>query len=158
MSEIETFQVEMSYEAVTLDYLSPRWIPLGEPVATEEEAAREVSRLYAEAEGKDPVAYRYHRVPPQAEVDADIAATQQFWADRARVIREAEQAVKNTYALRGQQATVVKGRKVPVGTTGEVFWVGESNYGGFRVGLKDAEGQTHWTAASNVQTAEEARV
>lgn len=160
MSESATFQVEKSYEAVTLDYLNPLWYPVGEPFATEEAAQAEVSRLYKENEGNEPIAYRYHRVAPQAEVDAfleaEFAANKQFWADQARVAREAQEAVRATYALKGQQVTVVKGRKVPVGTTGEVFWVGESNYGGFRVGLKDAEGEVYWTAASNVQTAQEA--
>jgi hypothetical protein len=44
---------------------------------------------------------------------------------------------------------VVKGRKVPPGTQGICFWVGETQYGK-RVGLKDADGVTHWTAAANV--------
>lgn len=162
MSESATFQVEKSYEAVTLDYLSPLWYSVGEPFATEEAAQAEVSRLYKENEGKEPIAYRYSRVVPQAEVDAfleaEFAANKQFWADQARVVREAEEAARATYALKGQQVTVVKGRKVPVGTTGEVFWVGQSKYGGFRVGLKDAEGETHWTAAANVQSMSEAAV
>jgi hypothetical protein len=61
---------------------------------------------------------------------------------------------------------VVKGRKVAKGTEGTVIWVGEGKYygpvpryrstawstkGALRIGLKDAEGTVHWTAASNVE-------
>lgn len=49
-----------------------------------------------------------------------------------------------------RQVRVVRGRKVPIGTEGTIIWFGEGNYG-LRVGLKDAEGNTHWTAASNVE-------
>lgn len=45
---------------------------------------------------------------------------------------------------------VVKGRKVPKGTTGVLTWIGQGDYGP-RVGLRDADGATHWTAASNVE-------
>lgn len=58
---------------------------------------------------------------------------------------------------KGKRVTVVKGRKVPVGTTGTVIWHGEGNYG-WRVGVKDADGEVHWTAASNVQVEQEVSV
>ena len=45
---------------------------------------------------------------------------------------------------------VFKGRKVPVGTVGEVVWVGES-FGALKVGIKPAEGEVQFTAASNVK-------
>ena len=51
---------------------------------------------------------------------------------------------------RGKVVKVVRGRKVPVGTVGEVFWVGESRWG-YRVGLKDGEGNKHFTAETNVE-------
>lgn len=158
MSESATYQVEKSYEATTLDYLSPHWYSIGEPFATEAEAEAEVARLYAEAKGGEPVAFRSKRVPPQVEVDAfleaEFAANQRYWADRAAEAKRQEEALQRILALRGQRVTVTKGRKVPLGTTGEVFWVGEGRYGGYRVGLKDSEGTTHWTAASNVTETE----
>lgn len=49
---------------------------------------------------------------------------------------------------KGATVEVYKGRKVPVGTVGQVFWVGAGNYG-YRVGLNDDAGTTHWTAMSN---------
>lgn len=65
----------------------------------------------------------------------------------------------------GAVVEVVKGRKVPIGTKGTVIWIGEGRSyaprryswrnayaaGPKRVGIKDAEGTVHWTAASNVE-------
>ncbi len=55
-----------------------------------------------------------------------------------------------TRVAKGKTVTVVKGRKVPKGTTGEVFWLGDGRYG-TRAGVKDAAGTVHWTAASNLE-------
>ena len=57
--------------------------------------------------------------------------------------------------MKDQEIIVVAGRKVPKGTTGIVFWVNETHdYDGsliiYRVGFKDAEGTTYFTAAKNV--------
>lgn len=65
-------------------------------------------------------------------------------AYRKRAEKEAKEPRK------GRTCRVVKGRKVPVGTVGECIWIGEGRYGA-RVGIKDASGQVHWTAASNVE-------
>jgi hypothetical protein len=51
---------------------------------------------------------------------------------------------------KGKYCYVVAGRKVPKGTNGRIFWVGEDNYGKLKVGFNDASGGVHWTAASNV--------
>lgn len=45
---------------------------------------------------------------------------------------------------------VVKGRKVPKGTVGEVIWTGSSNWGP-RIGLKTSAGEVHWTVPGNVE-------
>ena len=56
----------------------------------------------------------------------------------------------------GQEVVTVKGRKVAVGTTGVIFWTEIDNgfaYGDgkvTRVGFKDAQGNAHFTAATNV--------
>jgi hypothetical protein len=53
---------------------------------------------------------------------------------------------------KGSMVEVFKGRKVPVGTVGKVFWIGASDWGGYRVGLNDRDtGETHWTAEDNVR-------
>ena len=63
-----------------------------------------------------------------------------------------EQEARDTLfsVQKGKSVVVVKGRKVPHGVRGVVFWEGESNYGP-RIGIKDAAGEAHWIAASNVE-------
>lgn len=63
---------------------------------------------------------------------------------------------------KGKLVRVYKGRKVPVGTTGRIIWVGEQTFGkGYfakttlRVGVKDDAGEVHWTAADNVEVLED---
>lgn len=51
--------------------------------------------------------------------------------------------------IKGQTVTVVKGRKVPLGTVGIVFWVGENNWG-TQVGFK-SNGETYFTAITNLE-------
>lgn len=51
---------------------------------------------------------------------------------------------------KGAPLRVVRGRKVPLGTTGRCIWSGEGRYG-WRVGLVDADGTAHWTSAANVE-------
>jgi len=65
----------------------------------------------------------------------------------------------------GKTVRVFKGRKVPIGTVGEVFWVKRYNYGkypdpwGFysttKVGIKDSAGEVYFTAIGNVEVIEE---
>lgn len=86
----------------------------------------------------------------QGYFDADAAANAAFWRGQAEAARQQEAAIKRLRALKGQTITVVKGRKVKVGTTGVVFWVGETKFG-WRVGFNDAAGETYWTAVSNVE-------
>jgi hypothetical protein len=89
-----------------------------------------------------------------------------FYAARDLESRIAKANAAARTPARGLTVKVVKGRKVPKGTTGTVIWVGEGKYfgptprykssawstaGALRVGVKDAEGTVHWTAASNVE-------
>jgi len=52
----------------------------------------------------------------------------------------------------GQIVTVVRGRKVPVGTTGEIRWIGEDAYGNMKVGIRVNE-EMVFTALKNVEVA-----
>lgn len=54
---------------------------------------------------------------------------------------------------KGQHVVVARGRKVPKGTTGTIIWLGTDNWDNERVGIKDANGETHWTALKNVEVA-----
>lgn len=158
MSET-TYQVEKSYEATTLDYLSPLWYPVGEPTtekATAEALLAETEAEYAARWKKgsvDPCMFRVREMAPPVPTDyeaIDAEWNARFWSDRARAAERAEAARRETFALKGQRVKVVKGRKVPVGTEGRCFWVGEGQWG-WRVGLETDEGETHWTALSNVE-------
>ena len=69
-------------------------------------------------------------------------------------------ASKARKVAKGKFVRVVKGRKVPKGTEGEVFWVGPGKAYSYyaakygvpdRVGFKTADGTTYWTAASNLE-------
>jgi hypothetical protein len=75
-------------------------------------------------------------------------------AEVARLKAEAEARVERAKAKvlkleKGAEVVVTSGRKVPRGTRGTVIWTGDGNYGP-RVGIKDASGEAHWTAESNV--------
>jgi hypothetical protein len=50
--------------------------------------------------------------------------------------------------VKGATVKVLRGKKVPVGTTGVVFWTQDGQWG-LRLGLKDAAGTVHWVAAKN---------
>jgi hypothetical protein len=100
-----------------------------------------------------------YRIYADADVDATFEARA---AARAfTVAREAERAKNDWIAAtdrmaaeaarpsRGKFVIVARGRKVPKGTTGELFWTGYGKFG-IRAGLKDAAGTTYWTALSNL--------
>lgn len=101
-----------------------------------------------------------HSVYGTATVDATPAVLEAVAAFRAAAAVVAEAAAKAALVNRkvaeakrvakGKTVTVVKGRKVAKGTTGEIFWLGETKFG-TRVGIKDAAGTVHWTAITNVE-------
>jgi hypothetical protein len=51
---------------------------------------------------------------------------------------------------------VFKGRKVAKGTVGEIIWFGVDGFGIIKIGIKDAEGNAHFTAITNVRFVETA--
>lgn len=80
-----------------------------------------------------------------AEVDATETVKELFEAHKAEELRkhqeallkqaqiEAEKAAKAP--TKGRMVKVVKGRKIPLGTTGFVFWTGYDNYGNTKLGI-----------------------
>ena len=96
--------------------------------------------------------------PNSATPDAtdEVRAAYTAWCDardrrlaqEASEAREAGALATARYPKKGAKVRVVKGRKVPVGTVGTVFWLGAGNYGE-RVGIVDRDGVKHWTAADN---------
>lgn len=79
-----------------------------------------------------------------AMVDATPEATRAYESWKA--------AKEAAVVAPGKTVRVVAGRKVPKGTVGVVFWMGDNKYGpGMRVGFTDAAGNTHWINASYVE-------
>jgi hypothetical protein len=58
-------------------------------------------------------------------------------------------AYEATRPLRGKTVVVARGRKVPKGTTGELFWTGAGRFG-TRAGVRKADGSVVWTALNNL--------
>ena len=50
----------------------------------------------------------------------------------------------------GVKVVVVRGRKIPRGTTGRVFWTGDNGYGP-SVGFEDPKGDRQFTSLSNIE-------
>ena len=77
---------------------------------------------------------------PQWKEDAAVIVAAQFEADLAagNIVKQAP-------------VVVFKGRKIPVGTTGIVTWIGEDNWGAARVGILTESGEVVYTAQANVK-------
>lgn len=75
-------------------------------------------------------------------------------ATRAKVelLRQGKSIIPSDKPAIGRVAKVVKGRKVPVGTQGTIFWMGLDQYreDSLRVGI-DANGTKHYTSSENIQ-------
>ena len=55
---------------------------------------------------------------------------------------------------KGDRVRIVAGKKCPIGTEGELFWMREKEYNGkrvIRIGVKDDTGTPHWTDLRNVE-------
>ena len=65
--------------------------------------------------------------------------------------RNAE-AIANGEIVYGQTVKVYRGRKVPIGTIGIVFWVAEEadRFDTWKIGIKDEAGVKHFLAINNV--------
>jgi len=106
------------------------------------------------------------------EVIAKAQAWLKDWAVKALTEGYRHQATEELYNIdKGTEIRVFKGRKVPIGTTGRVFWKGKIHYGTSyahrsfygtqtsggqsvtRVGFNDAQGNTFWTSIENVEKA-----
>ena len=82
----------------------------------------------------------------RAEKYAAQRAEYEAYEARERMFEKIEEAWTPE---KGHTVVVFKGRKVPKGTVGEVFWVGSDSFGKPRVGIKTAKGETFFTAREN---------
>lgn len=96
-----------------------------------------------------------------ATIDISLDKVNEWWkkakdvqaeAIKQKMRREAEEV------SRGKVVIVNRGRKVPHGVTGEVFWIKRVNYDPYqrdwcwktKIGLKDESGNVYWTYVDNV--------
>jgi hypothetical protein len=100
--------------------------------------------LYWEAEGHERTYWPSHACVPNPEWRQQHAAQQA--AELAASIAAGE-------IVKGAPVVVVKGRKVPHGVAGVVFWIGEDCYGKARVGFKTEAEEIVYTALSNLALA-----
>lgn len=71
--------------------------------------------------------------------------------ENERRIKEAEEKERET-VRKGKFVKVFKGRKVPVGTIGKVFWMGVCKFSGkSRLGMKDKMDTVHWILTEHVK-------
>lgn len=53
---------------------------------------------------------------------------------------------------KGDRVRVVRGRKVPIGTEGVLFWEQfDSRFDAYRIGIRDDREEVHWTYKKNVE-------
>lgn len=79
------------------------------------------------------------------------------WAEVTRQAQERlAEAVARGELVKGQTIEVYKGRKIPVGTVGVIFWVAPEadGYGVVKVGFTTADGVKHFTNIKNVRAKE----
>jgi len=78
-------------------------------------------------------------------------------AERRAAIVDAAREREAARPAKGKTLRVIKGRKTPIGTTGECIWEGPDKYHAHahRVGIKDHRGEVHWTSANNVEVVRE---
>lgn len=119
-------------------------------------------------EGIDKVVYGTTRgvMNGSAEVDATPEVLAAYAAYCAKHKAEADARYAEELAARpsvGKTVKVVRGRKVPKGTVGEVVWYGKGRPfkpwlpAPVRVGVRDANGTVHWTDAKNVEVVNAAK-
>lgn len=119
-------------------------------------------------EGKmEQVEYSTTRYPNNGTAEADLTEDN-FRAylniiSATQVLKELELNKKSaSWVDIGKEVTVVKGRKVPIGTKGTVFWRKEVNHDPYgrswhaemRIGFKDTEGNVYWTNERNVEVSD----
>ena len=109
--------------------------------------ARKVVREYSEGTAG-------WKMPHYCQATPEEAAEYQALIKRERDEHDARNAqlIANGEIVYGQTVKVYRGRKVPQGTIGIVFWVAEEAdvYGVFKIGIKTEDGVKHFLNMSNV--------
>lgn len=77
-----------------------------------------------------------------------VDSVQVMEVERIRKVRAA--AIQSTKIEMHKNVRVVLGRKVPIGTEGEVMWMGDKGWGP-SVGIRKVDGSVVFTASKNVE-------
>ena len=97
-----------------------------------------------------------------ATKDLSFEKLNEWWSSKAKTVRtdiiKEDLLRRGNEVTRGKRVVVNRGRKVPHGIEGEVFWLKEVNYDPYgrfwgketRIGIKDDSGNVYWTYAKNV--------
>lgn len=91
------------------------------------------------------------------EIQATAAAWKKAKADEAAAERAAREAELEARTFRtGKRVRVARGRKIPIGKEGVIFWMGVDNWGKQKLGIATSErkvggkfADVQWVAASN---------
>ncbi len=84
---------------------------------------------------------------------AKAVARQEAAAERAHAAARAASYDEAIRPSRGKLVQVVRGRKVPKGSVGTVFWLGENKWG-WSVGIELPSGERVFTSTGNVEVLE----
>jgi len=113
--------------------------------------------VWLEAEGRpkrvgySSLHYDYGQDRNSAVIDAspEIKTLFNNWCAAEEARHDAEEAARREREFgRGKKVVVARGRKVPKGTIGEIFWIGDNGYGE-SLGLFLADGTKVFTASKN---------
>ncbi len=88
---------------------------------------------------------------PEQNKEFEVVLDADQVADMNRIIKAKKDKEEAATIRMHKMVRVVRGRKVPIGTEGEVFWMGDSGYG-MSVGLRLIDGKKVFTAMKNVET------
>lgn len=95
--------------------------------------------------------WSYPSYSSRPDATPDIQEKFAAWKEVKRIEQLAANAAKEAATPRkGKTIRVVRGRKVPIGTVGVVFWVGSNRFGE-AVGFKDEAGNALFTSLKNVE-------
>ena len=94
------------------------------------------------------------KMPHYCKATPEEAAEYQAMLQREKDKQEQRnaEAIANGEIVYGQTVKVYRGRKVPIGTIGIVFWVAEEadRFDTWKIGIKDEAGVKHFLAINNV--------
>jgi hypothetical protein len=109
--------------------------------------AQKSEREYADGIGTWKMPHYCKATPEEA---AEYQAMLQREKDKQEELNA--EAIANGEIVYGQTVKVYRGRKVPQGTIGIVFWIAEEpdHFGVVKIGIKDEAGVKHFLAINNV--------